>query len=91
MEQTTTTPALECKIAYHEMILNEPKLKALEGNEKEYYPAREAFKQDLSRLLRYDFSVLESKQILKLASLVSTYRPVAPHSFLITCGNLIGD
>lgn len=61
------------------------------ADNKNYYPVQEKLRKQMVEFLRTDFSVLNSRQILKLASLVSTHRPVAPHSFLITCGNLIND
>lgn len=58
-------------------------------NKPTYYPNRDLFVKQLAAFLREDFSKLKTLELLKICSLVSTYRPVAPHSFLITCGNLI--
>lgn len=56
-----------------------------------YYKERELFAIKLSDFLRTDWSGLNGTDVLKVCSLVGTYRPVALHSFLIRCAQLIND
>lgn len=62
-------------------------LMLIEGDE--YYKQHEGIKKQLVLFLREDFSTLSTQDLLKLISMVSTYRPVAPHSFLLTCAQLV--
>lgn len=55
-----------------------------------YYTAQDELNQLLRTFIRLaDLSVLNGKQVLQLCDLVQKHRPVALHSFLITCGQHI--
>lgn len=56
-----------------------------------YYKERELFVSKLAAFIRTDLTKLNTIQLLNVCSMVGAYRPVAPHSFLIYCANLIGD
>jgi hypothetical protein len=59
-------------------------------NQDFYYKERERFVKLLETYIReVDFSDLSGNKILKICALVSTYRPMALHSFLIRCSQLI--
>jgi hypothetical protein len=85
---TKLSPA-QIKFDFRRLSLEAGRLKQLEGDE--YFKAQEAFNGRLRTFLREDFSVLSTHQLLTLISWVSSHRPVAPHSFLITCANLINS
>lgn len=76
------------KIDFKLLLKNDTALKGLEGNE--YYAAQDALNKSLREFIRLaDLSVLNGKQVLQLCDLVQRHRPVALHSFLITCGQHI--
>ncbi len=54
-----------------------------------YYTKREVLQKELKAFIRTDFRVLNAKELLKLCTLVSKFRPVEPFSFLVTCSLLI--
>lgn len=57
-----------------------------------YFKERERFTRLLEAFIRQeDFSTLSGKKVIKICALVSTYRPMALHSFLIRCSNLIEE
>jgi len=54
-----------------------------------YYDVRKVFTHDLNVFInQLDWSGLSGKEMLSLCSLVSVYRPMAPHSFLSRCSQL---
>lgn len=56
-----------------------------------YYEKRAAFTSDLECFIRTTGAMLllSGKQVLTICSMVSTYRPMALHSFLIYCAKEI--
>lgn len=52
----------------------------------QYFKIQAKLKEALVQFLRKDFTVLSKKQFLKLCCLVSSHRPVAPFSFLVSIG-----
>lgn len=74
---------------YSKLLKREAGMKANAENDKLYYQLQEMLNNELREFLRLNFSYLNTKQLLKLCAMVSSYRPVAPHSFLITCSQLI--
>lgn len=74
---------------FNALLLSEKEMKTKEGNE--YYNLLEILKSKLAEFLRKDFSILNTRQLLKLCSMVGSYRPVALHTFLIYCSQLIND
>lgn len=75
------------KFDFKRLAIEVKAMEKLEGNP--YFEAQETFKEHLREFLRHDFSVLSTQQLLTLISWESSHRAVAPHSFLITCANLI--
>lgn len=76
------------KIDFKLILKKEAALKSLEGNK--YYTAQDELNKSLREFIRLaDLSVLNTNQILQLCNLVQRHRPVALHSFLITCGQHI--
>lgn len=74
---------------FAEILQAENKLDSLQGNE--YWDFNTVFTKQLQMFLAYNFTCLNTRQLLKLCALVSRYRPVQPFSFLVTCSNLIAD
>lgn len=62
------------------------KLHKMEGGENTnaYYAEREKFVELLRKFLYLDFTELNKKNFLWLCDRVSTFRPVAPFSFLVS-------
>lgn len=54
----------------------------------EYWTRRDKFVIKLRAFIRMDFSKLTAIQVLQVCSMVSTYRPVELHTFLIYCAKL---
>lgn len=90
MNTQTLTPAEQVRKEF-KAVLGLAHVVDQNSGSDQYYIYQEKLKAKMIEFLRTDFSVLNTKQFLKLAALVSTHRPVAPHSFLITCSNLIGE
>jgi hypothetical protein len=66
------------------------KLQKLEGASQgfdAYYVEREKFVNTLRKFLYTDFTELSKENFLWLCDRVSTYRPVAPFSFLVSISN----
>jgi hypothetical protein len=83
-----TTQQQSVKAAFKEILKMESKMLANNGTDK-YYELQNELKALLQTFMRSDFSVLSTKQLLKLCSLVGSHRPCALHTFLIYCSNLI--
>ena len=82
----------EAMITFQSVLKAETKLKTIPSETQSdfYYKEMERFNQLLRDFIRNtDFSTLSGKKVLKLCSLVSTYRPIEPFSFLIRCAQLI--
>lgn len=89
MTHTTYSPK-EMQSRFIALLEEEKELSILpQGDSNKYYQAQEKFTSNLRIFIRADFSSLSSRQLLKLCSLISAYRPVEPFSFLVTCSNLI--
>jgi hypothetical protein len=84
MSTTTHQPV---KAAFREILTMERKMIKQSGNDA-YYTLQKELNTLLLEFMRLDFSVLSTKQLLKLCSLVSSHRPCALHTFLIYCSNL---
>lgn len=55
-----------------------------------YWKDREVFVKDLGDYIRNtDFSSFSGKKVLQICSLVSSYRPMEPFSFLLRCSQLV--
>lgn len=77
---------------FQSLIKAETKLKTIPSETQSdfYFKERERFNHLLKEYIRStDFSTLSGKKVLKICSLVSTYRPMEPFSFLIRCAQLI--
>lgn len=61
------------------------KLLKLKNSGDKYYDQRKVLNEALVKFLRLDFSVLTKLELMYLISIVSTYRPVEPFSFLVSC------
>jgi hypothetical protein len=63
------------------------KLEGNSGNNDAYYAERAIFVEALRKFLYHDFTELNKENILWLCDRVSTFRPVAPFSFLVSISN----
>jgi hypothetical protein len=74
--------------AYVDILDYANAMEKIEDNEV-YYKMQEELNEKLRAFLKLRFIYLETRELLTIISLVSTHRPVQPHSFLITCATLI--
>lgn len=74
----------ELSKSFAELKKDFAKLKKLEGNDSLYYPARDKFVEKLRKFLYLEFTELSKENFLWLCDRVSTFRPVAPFSFLVS-------
>jgi hypothetical protein len=82
----------EAKKLFSQCLLIEKALINLQGSGNEYYKVREDLTRALKDLIyKHDFSGFNGYQLLKLNSLVSTFRPVEPWQYLLRCGILLGN
>lgn len=86
---TTNNTTVPVKEQYKAILALEKEMKKY--SDDRYDDLQDKLKKALISFIRDDFSVLNSKQILKLCSLVNSHRPVALHTFLIYCSNLINE
>lgn len=63
------------------------KLEGNTGNNDAYYAERENFVRALQKFLYQPFTELSKENFLWLCDRVSTFRPVAPFSFLVSISN----
>lgn len=87
MNTTTQFTHKEISAQWKYILKEEKEMLTREGDA--YYAYQEKFNTYLRVFLRTDFSCLRSRDILTLCAMVQKYRPVALHSFLITCSNLV--
>lgn len=70
------------------IVQQEKKMKGFSGNDvikkENYYFERDVLNKLLVQFLRNDFTTLNKEKFLKLCDMCSTYRPVAPFSFLVS-------
>jgi hypothetical protein len=83
-----TTTQQDVKSVFKAILIAERRMISLR-NSDEYYTLQKELNGLLSKFIRLDFSVLSTKQLLKLCALVNSHRPCALHTFLIHCSNLI--
>lgn len=91
--ETTTTLTVNQKFAM--IVKTEKKLlkyancdytKDKEGYDM-YFTIQEHLKKQLTELLYTDFTTLSKEKFLHLCDLMSTHRPIAPFSFLVSISN----
>lgn len=83
----STTTQQSVKSAFRAILAMERKMIKQSGNDT-YYALQKELNALLLEFMRSDFSVLSTKQLLKLCSLVGSHRPCPLHTFLIYLSNL---
>lgn len=73
-----------------EVLTKEAQMNEQLDNDK-YYDLQKELNALLVEFIRLHFIYLNTRELLKLCALVSKHRPVAPHSFLIKCSELINE
>lgn len=87
-QDTTTINATNPKEGFKHLLHMANTLDKLEG--EDFYRTQPVFNKMLCDYIRNsDFSQLKTKQVLQLCGWVQSHRPMALHSFLIYCQNLI--
>jgi hypothetical protein len=77
----------EMKKQFAELKKGYVKLQKFEGDNDAYYTEREIFVKALQKFLYLEFTELTKENFLWLCDRISTFRPVAPFSFLVSISN----